>query len=87
MIFRRRTRIVSGGQRRVDRAALDFALRLGLDFGGWRPRGGWAEDFPDPPSIRAKYPRLEQTPIADPRRRTQWNVRDGDGMDFLEVLL
>ena len=43
------TRIVSGGRSGVDRAALDVAASRGLDFGGGQPRGGWAEDFPDPP--------------------------------------
>ncbi len=31
--------IVSGGQTGVDRAALDGALELGFDCGGWCPRG------------------------------------------------
>lgn len=72
------SRIVSGGQSGVDRAALDFALSRGLDYGGWCPLGGWAEDFPDPPGIRTKYPRLNETPRPDPKQRTRWNVRDSD---------
>ncbi|WP_162180382.1 YpsA SLOG family protein [Methylocapsa aurea] len=79
MIFRQLTRIVSGGRSSVDRAALDFALTLGLDYGGWRPHSSWTKNFPAPPGIRAKYPSLEQTPSADPRQRTRWNVRDSDG--------
>jgi len=73
------TQIISGGQSGVDRAALDFALKRGLDYGGWCPNGGWAEDYPEPPGLLAKYPRLEQTPSANPKQRTQWNVRDSDG--------
>ena len=46
------TRIVSGGQSGVDRAALDFAAGHGLDFGGWCPLGGFAEDYPHPPGVR-----------------------------------
>jgi len=71
-------KIVSGGQSGVDRAALDTAIRLGLTYGGWCPRGGWAEDFPYPPGLLAHYPGLVETPGADPAERTLWNVRDSD---------
>jgi hypothetical protein len=71
-------RIISGGQTGVDRAALDFAVRRGLDYGGWCPRGGWAEDFPQPPGVLRRYPGLAPTPSADPKQRTLWNVRDSD---------
>lgn len=37
-------KIISGGQTGVDRAALDVALALGLDVGGWCPKGRRAED-------------------------------------------
>lgn len=36
--------IVSGGQTGVDRGAFETAIRLGLDFGGWAPKGFRAED-------------------------------------------
>jgi hypothetical protein len=68
--------IRAGGQSGVDRAALDFALRHGLPYGGWCPRGGWAEDHPLPPGVLALYPRLAETPSALPEQRTAWNVRD-----------
>jgi hypothetical protein len=71
-------RIVSGGQSGVDRAALDFAIARGIDYGGWCPKGGWAEDFPDPPGLLARYPGLRETPERDPKQRTQWNIRDSD---------
>ncbi len=71
-------RIVSGGQSGVDRAALDFAARRGLAYGGWCPRGGWAEDFPHPPGVLLKYPALRETPSRRPAQRTRWNVRDSD---------
>jgi len=72
------TRIVSGGQSGVDRAVLDFAIALGIAYGGWCPKGGWAEDFPDPPGVLARYPGLHETPERDTRQRTEWNARDSD---------
>jgi hypothetical protein len=71
-------RLLSGGQSGVDRAALDVALARGIDYGGWCPQGGWAEDFGEPPGLLAKYPKLKETPLADPAQRTEWNVRDAD---------
>jgi hypothetical protein len=71
-------RIVSGGETGVDRAALDFAIAMGIDYGGWCPRGGWAEDLPRPPGVLSLYPRLAETPGRDPEQRTRWNVRDSD---------
>ena len=71
-------KILSGGQSGVDRAALDAAIARGIDYGGWCPKGGWAEDFTEPPGLLANYPRLAETPLADPAQRTEWNVRDAD---------
>lgn len=71
-------KIISGGQSGVDRAALDAAIALGIDYGGWCPKGGWAEDRPAPPGVLTIYPRLRETPLADPAQRTEWNVRDAD---------
>ena len=71
-------RIISGGQTGVDRAALDAAVELGLPYGGWCPRGGWAEDYPVPPGVRALYPLLQETPKREPAQRTRRNVRDSD---------
>src|SRR5262245_708888 len=68
------TKIVSGGQTGVDRAALDVALELGLPCGGWCPRGRRAEDGP----LDACYP-LSETPWHGYPQRTEWNVRDSDG--------
>ena len=42
------TKIVSGGQTGVDRAALDVAIRLEIPHGGWVPLGRLAEDFRHP---------------------------------------
>ena len=71
-------KILSGGQSGVDRAALDAALAHNIEYGGWCPKGGWAEDFPEPPGLLAKYPNLKETPLAEPAQRTEWNVRDAD---------
>ncbi len=67
------TRIVSGGQTGVDRAALDIAARRGLERGGWCPRGRRAEDGP----IGADYP-MTESPLAAYAIRTRLNVRDSD---------
>jgi hypothetical protein len=67
-------KIISGGQTGVDRAALDAALELGLDCGGWCPKGRAAEDG----VIPLRYPLIETT--SDKYAlRTEWNVRDSDG--------
>jgi hypothetical protein len=71
-------KLLSGGQSGVDRAVLDVALARDLDYGGWCPKGGWAEDCPAPPGLLTKYPQLKETPLADPAQRTEWNVRDAD---------
>jgi hypothetical protein len=71
-------RVISGAQTGVDRAALDTAIELGLPYGGWCPRGGWAEDLNKPPGLLARYPHLRATPAVEPAQRTRWNVRDSD---------
>lgn len=68
------SKIISGGQTGVDRAALDAALSLGIACGGWCPKGRRAEDS----EIDSKYP-LKETPEKDYSQRTEWNVRDSDG--------
>jgi len=68
------SRIISGGQTGVDRAALDVAIELGIAIGGWCPKGRRAEDG----EIEFKYP-LEETPSTGYSQRTKWNVRDSDG--------
>lgn len=66
-------RIVSGGQTGVDRAALDVALALGIECGGWCPFGRKAEDG----RIPMAYP-VRETPSREYRVRTEWNVRESD---------
>jgi hypothetical protein len=78
-------KIISGGQTGVDRAALDAAIARGMEWGGWCPKGGWAEDFPVAPGVLAAYPNLRETPLANPLQRTQWNVRDSDATLILTM--
>jgi hypothetical protein len=72
-------RIVSGGQSGADRAALDWAIRHGVPYGGWCPLGGLAEDLTEPPGLLAAYPELRETSRPDVDDRTTFNVRDSDG--------
>jgi hypothetical protein len=71
-------KVISGGQSGVDRAVLDAAIALGVDYGGRCPKGGWAEDHSRPPGVLAAYPKLTETPLAVPAQRTEWNIRDAD---------
>jgi len=76
-------KIITGGQTGVDRAALDAAIECAVEYGGWCPRGGWAEDLSEPPGLLARYTQLRETPSADPAQRTEWNVRDSDAILIL----
>lgn len=69
----RLTRIISGGQSGVDRAALDSAMEWAIPHGGWCPKGRLAIDG----IIDAKY-QLTETPSTAYPQRTEWNVRDSD---------
>jgi len=68
------SKIVSGGQTGVDRAALDVAIKLGIPHGGWVPKGRLAEDGP----ISESY-RMRETSAAVYSERTEKNVIDSDG--------
>lgn len=70
----RPTKVVSGGQTGVDRAALDVALELHIPCGGWCPKGRRAEDG----TIPAKYP-LQESPTSNYAERTALNVKESDG--------
>ena len=67
--------IISGGQTGADRAALDVAMALDLQCGGWVPAGRRAEDGVVP----AIYSAMRETPTSDYAGRTRRNVRDADG--------
>jgi Circularly permutated YpsA SLOG family len=67
-------RIVSGGQTGVDRAALDAAITVGIQHGGWCPKGRRSEDG----KIPAKY-QVRETESSDYAQRTERNVLESDG--------
>ena len=64
-------RIVSGGQTGVDRAALDTAIELDIEHGGWCPAGRLAEDGSIPPRYALKETRSNEYPV-----RTEHNITD-----------
>ncbi len=69
------TKIISGGQTGVDRAALDAAIELNIPHGGWCPKGRLAElgqTIPD------KY-QLQETESSEYSQRTKLNIHDSDG--------
>jgi hypothetical protein len=68
------TRIISGGQTGVDRAALEAAIELGIPHGGWCPRGRIAEDGVIPAQFQ-----LQETESSAYHIRTERNVRESDG--------
>ncbi len=74
VFFMKKLKIISGGQTGVDRAALDAAMVLGVEVGGWCPKGRKATDG----VIENKY-MLSETPSPLYQNRTVWNVRDSDG--------
>lgn len=66
-------RIVSGGQTGVDRAGLEAAIALGIEHGGWCPKGRRSEDG----SIPSRYELVEMDSPEYPPR-TEQNVIDSD---------
>ncbi len=66
-------KLICGGQTGVDRAALDVALEVGFDCGGWCPQGRKAEDG----AIDGRYP-LQEASTGEYAQRTWLNVRDSD---------
>lgn len=64
-------RIVSGGQTGVDRAALDAAIELSIEHGGWCPAGRIAEDGLIPNRYALKETKSREYPF-----RTEQNITD-----------
>ena len=67
-------KIISGGQTGVDRAALDVALKHGIEAGGWCPTGRLDEfgRIPD------RYP-VQELKSGGFTERTLQNVKDSNG--------
>ena len=68
------SKIISGGQTGVDRAALDAAISLGLEHGGFCPKGRVAEDGIIPVEYKMDEMDTEEYPA-----RTMKNVQCSDG--------
>jgi hypothetical protein len=70
------SKIISGGQTGVDRAALDFAIRHDITYGGFVPKDRWAEDgrIPD------RYEGVVETETSDPAERTRLNIMDSEAV-------
>ena len=68
------SKIVSGGQTGVDRAALDVAIEIGLAHGGWCPKGRLCEGG----VIDSRYA-LQEHASPEYSARTRQNVVDSDG--------
>lgn len=75
-------KIVSGGQTGVDRGALQAAMSLGLDWGGWAPKGWRAEDGKIPALYREK---MKEHPSANYLGRTRRNVLEADATLILQT--
>lgn len=67
------SKIISGGQTGADRGGLDAAIALGIEHGGWCPRGGLAEDG----QVPLKYQLIETAEATYPPR-TRRNVIGSD---------
>ncbi len=82
-------KIVSGGQTGVDRAALDAAIHLNINYGGWSPKGSIDEKG----IIPSKYKQLVEITgefLSDKKNyeaRTTANIKDSDGTLILVPLL
>ncbi len=74
------TKIISGAQTGVDRAALDVARAKKFPCGGWCPKGRLAEDGKLPKS----YP-LEESKSSDERIATELNILEADGTLILTL--
>lgn len=68
------SKVISGGQTGVDRAALEVALFLEIPHGGWCPKGRRAEDGPIPETFD-----LIETASFNYAIRTEKNVVQSDG--------
>ena len=76
-------KIIAGGQTGVDQAALRAARDCGLEIGGWCPPGRVCEAGVIPVEFPLQETERERSlgaPDVPRSQRTEWNVRDSDGM-------
>jgi len=66
-------RIISGGQTGADRAALDAAIKMDIEYGGWVPKGRLTEEGPLP-----EHYIMRETDSADYAERTARNIEEAD---------
>lgn len=81
------SKVISGGQTGVDQAALRAAAALGIPVGGWCPPGRLSEDGPIPDAFPLRETPDDRSPAAPDiarSQRTEWNVRDSDGILVLK---
>jgi hypothetical protein len=77
------SKVISGGQTGVDQAALRAARDCGLEIGGWCPPGRVCEAGLIPaefPLRETEQERSSDAPDVPRSQRTEWNVRDSDGV-------
>jgi len=68
-------KIISGAQTGADRAGIDAAIEVGVEYGGWLPKGKKAEDG----MVSKKYTKLKEMIRGGYPKRTEQNVIDSDG--------
>lgn len=78
-------KIISGAQTGADQAGLAAAIRLGLDTGGFVPRGGRTEDGPLTIAMMDEY-KLVETESRFYHERTVANVRSSDATVVFGIL-
>jgi hypothetical protein len=67
-------KIISGGQTGADRAGIDVALALGIDYGGSIPAGRRTEHG----ALSRKYNKMKELKSRHYQARTEKNVLDAD---------
>ena len=68
------SKVISGGQTGADRAGIDAAISLGIDYGGSLPSGRRTEDG----HLPMKYNKMNEVKSRHYQVRTEKNVMDSD---------
>jgi len=67
-------KLISGGKTGAGKAALDAAIELGIQHGGWIPKGRRAQDG----TLSGKY-KLQETKNIGYSQYTELNILESDG--------